>query len=73
MHEPQYGLQAKPDEERSSVRPAFAVVEPRRLPVPDIICQEPPEDEDSLRCRKRPGTGTATGEVRFAGNGDRDP
>lgn len=52
---------------------ALAVVEPRKLPVPDIICHEPPDEEDSFRCRRRPGTGTATGEVRLGGKGDRDP
>lgn len=49
------------------------VAEPRRLPVPEIICQEPPDEDDSFRWRILPGTGTATGEVLFEGNGDLDP
>lgn len=68
----QRGLQAKLVVS-PSVSGALAVVEPRKLPVPDIICQEPPDEEDSFRCRRRPGTGTATGEVRLCGKGDRDP
>lgn len=54
---------------------ALAEVEPRRLPVPDIICQEPPDEEDSFLCRILPGNGTATGDVRFGfgGRGERVP
>lgn len=40
--------------------------EPRKLPVPVIICQLPTlkEEEDSCRCRRRLETGTVTGLVR---------
>lgn len=58
----------------ASASPACVVVDPLKLPVPEIICQDPADDDDSLRCLMRPGTGTATGEVRFGGNkGDREP
>ena len=58
----------------SNMPTALALVVPLKLPVVLIICHEPPDDEDSLRWRTLPGTGTATGDVRFAiGRGDRAP
>ena len=47
-------------------------VEPLKLPVPEINCLEPPEDEDSLGSRNFPGIGTANGKVQF-GSGDLEP
>lgn len=35
-----------------------------------IICQDPPDDKDSFRERIRPGTGTATGDVRLVVKAD---
>lgn len=73
-HVMQCDLQANAEVDNNSGSAQFEVVDPRKLPVPEIICHEPAEDEDSLRCRKRPGIGTATGDVRlFDSKGEHEP